>query len=124
MKITRNGAVTALPGCSGGGPLVSHLDRFATFLASEGYAATTVHVKCTLVAELSLWVKRHKVPLAKLDDQGLRQFHVGRRRRGVAQRGDVATTRQLLTFLRGIGCARAVPPPTDGGGVAHPRGDF
>ena len=60
MKITRNGAVTALPSCSGGGPLVSHLDRFATLLASEGYAATTIHVKCTLVAKLSRWLKRHK----------------------------------------------------------------
>jgi site-specific recombinase XerD len=124
MKITRNGAVTALPGCSGGGPLTSHLDRFATFLASEGYAATTVHVKCKLVAELSLWLKRHKVPLAKLDDQGLRQFHVGRRRRGVAQRGDVATTQQLLTFLRGIGCARAVSPPIDRSAVGKLTRDF
>ena len=124
MKITRNGAVTALPGCSGGGPLVSHLDRFATFLASEGYAAMTVHVKCTLVAELSLWLKRHKVPLAKLDDQGLRQFHVGRRRRGVAQRGDVATTQQLLTFLRGIGCARVVSPPIDRSAVGKLTRDF
>lgn len=124
MKITRNGAVTALPGCSGGGPLVSHLDRFATFLASEGYAATTVHVKCTLVAELSLWLKRHKVPLAKLDDQGLRQFHVGRRRRGVAQRGDVATTQQLLTFLRGIGCTRVVSPPLDRSAVGKLTRDF
>jgi integrase/recombinase XerD len=112
MKITRNGAVTALPGCSGGGPLVSHLDRFATFLASEGYAATTVHVKCTLVAELSLWLKRHKVPLAKLDDQGLQQFHVGRRRRGVAQRGD------------GIGCARVVSPPIDRSVVGKLTRDF
>jgi site-specific recombinase XerD len=124
MKITRNGAVTAFPGCSGGGPLVSHLDRFATFLASEGYAATTVHVKCTLVAELSLWLKRHKVPLAKLDNQGLQQFHVGRRRRGVAQRGDVATTQQLLTFLRGIGCARVASPPIDRSAVGKLTRDF
>lgn len=124
MKITRNGAITALPGCSGGGPLTSHLDSFATFLAGEGYAATTVHVKCKLVAELSLWLKRHKVPLAKLDDQGLRQFHVGRRRRGVAQRGDVATTQQLLTFLRDIGCARAVSPPIDRSAVGKLTRDF
>jgi site-specific recombinase XerD len=124
MKITRNGAVAALPSCSGGGPLVSHLDSFATFLASEGYAATTVHVKCTLVAELSRWVKRHKVPLAELDEQVLRQFHVGRRRRGVAQRGDVATTQQLLTLLRGVGCARVVSPPIDRSAVGKLTRDF
>ena len=96
MKITRNGAVTALPGCSGGGPLVSHLDRFATFLASEGYAATTVHVKCTLVAELSLWLKRHKVPLAKLDDQ-----------RGFTWVAAVAVSRNAETSRRRNNCSRS-----------------
>ena len=39
MKINRNCAVTALPSCSCGGRLASHLDGFATLLASEGYAA-------------------------------------------------------------------------------------
>jgi site-specific recombinase XerD len=49
---------------------------------------------------------------------------VGRRRRGVAQRGDVATTQQLLTFLRGIGCARAVSPPIDRSAVGKLTRDF
>ncbi len=124
MKITRNGAVTALPSCSGGGPLVSHLDRFATLLASEGYAATTIHVKCTLVAELSRWLKRHKLPLAKLDEQWLRQFHMGRRRRSVVRRGDVATTQQLLSFLRGIGCVRVVSPRIDRSAMGKLTRDF
>lgn len=124
MKITCNDAVTALPSCSGGGPLVSHLDSFATLLASEGYAATTIQVKCTLVAELSCWLKRHNLPLAKLDEQGLQQFHAGRRHRGVAQRGDVATTQQLLTFLHGIGCARVASPQIDRSAVGKLTRDF
>ena len=124
MKINGNCAVTALPSCSCGGPLASHLDGFATLLASEGYAATTVHVKCTLVAELSRWLKRRKLPLAKLDEQWLQQFHAGRRRRGVAQRGDVATTQQLLTFLRGIGCAPVLSPPIDRSAMGKLTRDF
>lgn len=124
MKITRNGAVTALPSCSCDGPLASYLDGFATLLAGEGYAATTIHVKCTLVAELSRWLKRRKFSLAKLDEQGLDQFHVVRRRRGVAQRGDVATTQQLLTFLRSIGCARVASPLIDRSAVGKLTRDF
>jgi len=112
MKINRNGAITALPSWCCGGPLASHLDGFATLLASEGYAATTIHVKCTLVAELNRWLKRRKLPLAELDEQWLQRFHAGRRRR-IARRGDAATTQQLLTFLRGIGCASVLSPPID-----------
>ncbi len=124
MKITRNGAVTALPSCPCDGPLERHLDGFGTLLASEGYAATTIHVKCILVAELSRWLKRRKLSLAKLDEQWLRQFHMGRRRRGVVRRGDIATTQQLLMFLRGIGCARVVSPRIDRSAVGKLTRDF
>jgi hypothetical protein len=99
MKIKRNGAVTALPCCSCDGLLAAHLDGFATLLASKGYAATTVRIKCTLVAGLSRWLMRHKLSLIELDEQRLEQSHAGLRRRDVAQRGDMATTRQMLAFL-------------------------
>jgi site-specific recombinase XerD len=124
MKINRNGAVTALPCCSCDGPLAAHLDGFAMLLASKGYAATTVHIKCTLVAGLSRWLRRHKLSLIELDEQRLEQFHAGRRRRDVAQRGDVATTRQVLAFLREAGCIPIVSPAIDRSSVGKLIRDF
>lgn len=124
MKTNRNGAVTALPSCSCGDPLTFHLDGFATLLASEGYAATTVHVKCKLVEDLGRWLKRRKLALIELDEPLLGQFHAGRHRRGVMQRGDMATTQQLLTYLRNVGCVPISSPPIDRSAVAKLMRDF
>jgi len=125
MKIIRNGAVTALPQCSCVGPLSSHIDGFATRLTREGYAETTVHSKCALVAEFSRWVERRKLPMAALDEQRLKQFHATRRRRGIVQRrGDAATGQQLLAFLRDIGCAPVLPRPSDRTALGKLTRDF
>ena len=35
------------------GPLTSYVDRFAAFLAGEGYAAQTLRTKCALIVRLS-----------------------------------------------------------------------
>lgn len=124
MKTDRNGTVATMPSCSRSDPLTSHLDGFATLLASEGYAATTVHIKCTLVAELGRWLKRRKFALIKLDEPLLGQFHAWRRRRGEVQRGDMATTQQLLTFLRNVGCVPILSPPIDRSAVGKLIRDF
>src|SRR5437867_12163912 len=84
------------------GPLTSYVERFAAFLAGEGYAAQTVRTKCALIADLSHWLKRRCItPLARLDEERIHKFHV--HRRDARRRGDVSTSRQLLEFLRGLG---------------------
>jgi site-specific recombinase XerD len=76
------------------GSIGAHIDKFAEFLAGEGYASQTVKAKYALVAELSHWLKQHGVPLAKLDEARLKQFHAHHRdSRG---RGDVSTGHQLF----------------------------
>lgn len=123
MKTERNGTEATLPSFSRSDPLVSHLDGFATFLASEGYAATTAHIKCALVAELGRGLKRRKLALIKLDEPLLGQFHAWRRRRGEV--GGMVTTQQLLTFLRSVGCVPfSSPPPTDRSAVGKLMRDF
>ena len=80
MTIIRNGAVTASTQRVGAGPLAPYLERFAAFLAGEGYAAQTVRTKCALVGALSHWLKRSGVArLARLDEERILKFHARRR---------------------------------------------
>ena len=122
MMINRNGAVTAQakPFCIG--PLAPHIDGFVALLTREGYAPTTVQAKYALVADLSCWLDRHRLPLAKLDEGRLKQFHAGRR--GAVRRGDAPTTQQLLEFLRNIGCVPALPQKIDRTALGKLTRDF
>ena len=61
MTIIRKDAVRASTQRVCAGPLASYVDRFAAFLAGEGYAAQTVRTKCALIVRLSHWLKRHGV---------------------------------------------------------------
>src|SRR5262252_8472776 len=91
---------TTGPGCAG--PLAHYIEKFAAFLAGEGYAAQTLRTKRALVAELSQWLRRRRITeLARLDEERIHNFHA--HRRNARGRGDVTTSRQLLEFLRGLG---------------------
>ena len=101
MAINRNGTATASNERACLGSLAAHLDKFAEFLAGEGYVSQTIKDKCALVAALSRWLERHRVPLTKLNEARLKQFHA--HRSGSRRRGDVYTACQLLEFLRRLG---------------------
>jgi len=122
MMTNRKGAVTASTQRVCAGPLASHTDRFAEFLASEGYASQTVKVKCVLVADLSHWLKRLGLPLAKLDEERIKQFHA--QRRDARRRGDVSTGRQLLEFLRRLGVTPSVRRKTDRSALGQLTQDY
>ena len=100
MTLTRHSAATAPDGQSCTGPLASHIERFAAHLSRKGYAQNTVCAKCDVLADLSRWLERRRLPLAALDEGRLRQFQATRRRRGKARRGDPATGQQLIEYLR------------------------
>jgi len=105
------------------GPLTSYVDRFAAFLAGEGYAAQTVRTKCALIVRLSHWLKRHGVTrLARLDEERIRKFHA--HRRNVRGRGDVSTSRQLLEFLRSRGAVSPRRPYTDRSALGQLTRDY
>jgi site-specific recombinase XerD len=69
----------------------------------KGYAQNTVLAKCDLLADLSRWLKRRRLPLAVLDEGRLTQFLAIRRQRNKIRRGDPATGQQLLEHLRELG---------------------
>ena len=107
MTITHNGAATTSDQRVCVGPLACYIDRFAEFLVCEGYTSRTVKVKRALVTDLSRSLARHGLPLARLDEQRLKQFHAYHRR--LLRRGDVFTGHQLLEFLRSLGVISSLP---------------
>jgi site-specific recombinase XerD len=106
------------------GPLASHIDGFAERLAGEGYAARTVHQKCGLAANLSLWLEASQIPLEKLDEGQLDQFRATRRSHGRERRGDVLTALQMLRYLRELGWTPTVPQAIDRTPLGDLTGDY
>jgi hypothetical protein len=56
MAINRKSTVTASTQHACVGSLAAHLDKFAEFLAGEGYVSQTIKAKYALVADLSHWL--------------------------------------------------------------------
>jgi site-specific recombinase XerD len=98
------------------GALAPYIDGFTALCAREGHSTGTLRRKYSFLANLSRWLKRRKLPLAKLDETQLNYFHAKHPER--APSGDLSTGRQLLEFLRSLGAIPAVP------GDRTPLGEF
>jgi site-specific recombinase XerD len=89
--------------------LVGHAGGFFEYLGQLGYAAATVEKKCRLLGYLGRWLSRRKPTEIAFDEAVLKAFHRSSNRAGHRRRGDVATGRLLLQYLRGLG---RIPMPT------------
>ncbi|SAL05636.1 hypothetical protein AWB81_07243 [Caballeronia arationis] len=103
MMLTRHGGTTSPDRQICGGPLAAHVGGFAAQLFRMGYAPNTVHAKCDVLADLSRWLGRRQIPLAKLNESRLIQFQDARRLRNTIRRGDLATGQRFLAYLRNRG---------------------
>ena len=120
MAINRKGTITASTQRACVGSLAAHLDKFAEFLVGEGYVSETIKAKYALVADLSHWLKQRGVPLAKLDETRLKQFHA--HRRGSRTRRCIYRPSAVRAFAppRSRSCVTTKSRP-DRSGAAHTR---
>jgi hypothetical protein len=97
------------------GPLTLHLEGFAAHLGGEGYTNSVLHTKCALARELNRWFARRNFAVVDFDEARLRTFIADRRRRlgGHVRRNDAPTARQLLGYLRSLGCVPGPVPIVD-----------
>lgn len=95
------------------GVIGSQLDAFATHLAQEGYAATTVRAQITLLGHFSQWLTRRGVGIHELTDELVATFINNRKRRERLHRGHAATLHQFLTHLRARGVVASAAPMVD-----------
>src|SRR5262249_57400966 len=92
--------------------LVRHAGGFFEYLRQLGYAAATAEEKCRLLGHLGRWLDRREPTEVPFDEAVLKAFHRSIDRAGQRRRGDLATGRLLLPYLRGIRCT---PMPTPAG---------
>jgi site-specific recombinase XerC len=102
-------AVAAYCARFGSDCLVRHNGGFFEYLRQLGYAAATAEEKCRLLGHLGRWLGRREPTEVPFDEAALKAFHRSIDRAGHRRRGDVATGRLLLQYLRGLGC---IPMPT------------
>src|SRR6266699_5837860 len=74
-----------------------------------------LYTKCALARELNRWLVRHNFAVVDFDEARLRAFIADRRRRlgGHVRRNDAPTARQLLGYLRSLGCVPGPVPIVD-----------
>ena len=86
------------------GPLACEIDGFAVRLVTQGFAYATGREKLRFIKDVSRWLEDHQVGVEVLDEQWAETFL---RQRDRKRRGDAATCRELLGYLRERG---RIPP--------------
>ena len=110
MKIDQSERATPHPRRPSAGLLAPHVNGFVASLLREGYKLKSVEEKRGLVMDLGRWMERRRLLLARLDEEQLTRFQISRQRRRRLQGRDMWTARQLLRYLRDVGC---VPMPRE-----------
>ena len=82
------------------GPLASHVDDFADWLADQGYARKTGRRKLRLVGQFSRWLGDQGLDLPALDEVQLERFRSFRSRLGKYTANVMPDGWELLTWLR------------------------
>lgn len=82
------------------GPLGPHLDNFAALLSGRSYCRTSGWKKVRLVADLSQWLAKRRMTVARFDEQQMNAFLKARWKKKRRQSGDSSTLALLFRHLR------------------------
>jgi site-specific recombinase XerD len=85
------------------GPLAAHIDGFADYLFSNGYATQTARLKIRLSADLSVWLSQRHLGVEDVEEEQVEAFLGTRKKDRSLRRGDWWTLNQLLHYLRRVG---------------------
>jgi len=89
------------------GPIGPHLQSFAEAVAQQGYCDVNGWLKIRLVAKMSRWLQRRRVPLDQLNEAQVAAFLNARWKRLARHAGAQITMTFLLRHLRQI---KVLPP--------------
>jgi len=95
------------------GPLSAQIPEFARWAREEGYAFSSRRRKVLLAACFGRWLGQQAVSVHRVSSEHPARYLRSRARHVKVQRGDVATLRQFLDFLRrqGVVPAENIPQP-------------
>lgn len=83
------------------GPLAAQIAAFAQWTREQGYARYSRYRQVLLAAGLSRWLGQQAVELSRVSSEHPPRYLRSRARRVQTHRGDAASLRQFLDFLRG-----------------------
>lgn len=95
------------------GPVGPYIDEYARHLAEQGLGRGTAKRTLRLVADLSRWLERRRLPLERVDEATLNRYRSFRARtRRPLGDGDPIALRRLLGWMREMDiCAAPTPDP-------------
>ena len=82
------------------GPLATWLDRFADAASRQGYTRSSICRRIRLAAGFSRWLGQEGIDLSSINSEHPAQYLQYRTRRVRLHRGDAASLRHLIDFLR------------------------
>jgi site-specific recombinase XerD len=106
------------------GPLSCHINGFASSLYALGYASTSIHGKLMIVRNFSCWIKNRQLMVCELNEWAISDFFEEHPRAGYVRRGDLATLRSLLEWLRDAGITPKLLPDVDDSKLHRIECDF
>ena len=89
--------------CLRSNPLATYLDAFATSLADDFYAASTVRSKLLWIVQFGWWLQEKKVTVTQLGERIIETFLKELRQQGRLHRGQGSTILRFLAYLQSQG---------------------
>lgn len=93
--------------------LSCHIPAFASSLNAQGYASKSIHGQMMIVRNFSCWIEKRQLMICELDEGAISKFFEDHPRAGYVRRGDLATLRSLLKWLRDAGITPKLLPEVD-----------
>jgi site-specific recombinase XerD len=91
------------------GPLAPYLDSFARSLDEQGFKRHLLGRQIRVAANFSKWLQAADVAAKDATEEHARRFLEGSPRQRSVRRGEFATLRRLMGFLRQLGVIRPLP---------------
>jgi len=92
------------------GPLDPHLDGFAGFLSTQGYAKQSGRLRIRLAGDLSRWLEAKQLSVQHLYEMRMADFLKTRRKHHRPNAADKPALAMLLAYLRQSEVIKSLPP--------------
>ena len=98
---------------AGGGTLERHVPAFVSGLLRQGYSEAGIRSPLQVIRNFITWISVRQVDFGELNDSSIDLFFRERPRPGHVRRGDLASLRKFLEYLREAGVTPTAPQQID-----------
>lgn len=106
------------------GPLVPYLDAFAMSLDAQGFKRRLISRQIRVTAYFSQWLQTEAITVQNVTDDHIQRFFIEAGRRQSVRRGEQATLRRFIAFLRESGVVPLTPHDSEATPMQQAVGAF